>query len=177
MKRLVALVAFASFLHPVHAGQDHGAHVHGAAALTVVVEGAAVVIGLESPAVNVVGFEHLPANDEQRAALADAIAALGRGEELFTPSPAARCRQVGVEVHTPLAADTGGEGHDHEQSSAHSDFEATWEFACESAENLSRIEVRLFDRFAALVDIDAAVVGPRGQTALELDRDARFIDL
>ena len=45
-----------------------GAHVHGEAVLNVVQEGTNVFIEFESPAINLVGFEHAPINPEQKAA-------------------------------------------------------------------------------------------------------------
>ena len=51
----------------------HDAHVHGAAVLMLIQEGSEVAIELNSPAMNITGFEHYDGSDKQKAAIAHAI--------------------------------------------------------------------------------------------------------
>ena len=98
------------------------AHEHGGALLNVALDGKKLVVQLESPLDNFVGFEHAPRNDKQRAALVKMEESLQAGDRWFKPAAAAGCtlRDVKVEhpYRTPSAAgqpspDTGKRpGHD-----------------------------------------------------------------
>jgi hypothetical protein len=63
--------------------RQHGTHVHGIAALNLASEGKEVHVELDSPAANIVGFEHAPSSAEDRAALDQAIATLSDGAALL----------------------------------------------------------------------------------------------
>ena len=52
--------------------RDHDAHEHGPATLTVVQEGHDLHLSFNSPAMDIVGFEHAPSNDAERAKIANA---------------------------------------------------------------------------------------------------------
>lgn len=95
----------------------HGAHQHGVAELTVVLEGRMLYLELISPLDNLVGFEHAPANETQRGALADAERLLLDSEAVFALPPEAGCviREVGIE--SPWR-DSGRE-HSHGQTRDH----------------------------------------------------------
>lgn len=51
---------------------SHEAHVHGEAEMTLILQNDELAINFESPAANLVGFEHHPETDLQRNAL-DAV--------------------------------------------------------------------------------------------------------
>jgi len=119
---------------PTLAGDDHqghGAHVHGIATLNVAVDGSQLLIELDSPAMNIVGFEHPPRTEEQREAVDQAKELLADAERLFLPSPAAQCTLARADVLLDLgeresgagdAADGAhdhGDGHEHEHEHEH----------------------------------------------------------
>ncbi len=101
---------------------QHGTHVHGEALLNVVVDGSDVVIELESPAANIIGFEHAPKNAEQEAAVETAMASLARGNDLFQWPSGGLCRLMGAAVESPFDEAQGEEGHgekDHHHGGDH----------------------------------------------------------
>ena len=49
------------------------AHEHGSATLNIAVDGDSLFLEFESPADNIVGFEHAPENDQQTAAIKQAL--------------------------------------------------------------------------------------------------------
>lgn len=102
--------------------RDHDAHVHGVAAMDVAALGGTVEIVLRSPAMNLVGFEHEPRNDEERKRSRNALASLRDGESLFVFEDAA-CRLDEVRarwIHEPREHGHDA-GHDHEGSHGHAD--------------------------------------------------------
>ncbi|MEL6686461.1 MAG: DUF2796 domain-containing protein [Pseudomonadota bacterium] len=68
-----------------------GSHVHGVANLSMALDGTTLAVELESPLYNLIGFEHTPEDDAQRAAVATAEAALSDASTLFTFTPDAGC--------------------------------------------------------------------------------------
>jgi len=90
------------------------AHEHGHSFLNIAISGNDVLAELESPAANVVGFEHAPENDADHAAIDAAVKQLSQGEQVLTFSPGAECSLVSAEVMSELLEhdDHDGDGHD-----------------------------------------------------------------
>ena len=142
----------------------HGAHAHGLARLDLAVEGGVVLIGLETPAANIVGFEHAPSDAGERAALDAALATLDDGGRLFRLPADAGCRLVEAVVETPLTGEAG-EGAD---AGDHSDVDAEYRFECAAPDRLVQMHLGLFEAFPETRGLQVQFVGPRGQGAAEL---------
>ncbi len=185
------LTLVAGLAGPATAGPGHQ---HGAARLTVAVDGPTLTLELETPLESLVGFEHAPSNDRQNAQLREMAQRLRRGETLFVPSAAAACLQKRFEAASPVVepglfaaegipsaaagakpstADRAGSGSTG--PSEHADLEARWVFECAHPAQLRQVEVRLFDAFRGLLRIDAEVAGPRAQSASRLTRSQRIV--
>ena len=59
--------------------RQHDSHVHGIASMNLALEGDEVHIELDSPAANIVGFEHAPSSKADHAAVDKAVAMLNDG--------------------------------------------------------------------------------------------------
>ena len=111
-----ALLIGAAFTLPVPAAaQDLSAHQHGTGQLNLVVEGDRVAIELIAPGADIVGFEHKPSSDADRAAVAAAAESLAKGGDLFAFTPGAGCSFDEAEVKSGLmaAADDDHDDHGH----------------------------------------------------------------
>lgn len=158
-----------------------GAHVHGTGQLDVVLDGDRLLIELTAPGANIVGFEHAPETTEQEQALSDALALLEKPDELFALSAEAGCAVDESMVETDLMADEHDHAEDHDQDheahdehasgEAHAEFHARHAYRCDRPEQLSRIAVRLFERFPATERLQVQLLGPGGQTAATLTPD------
>jgi len=96
MKRLflsTALVAVS--INPLNAAENrqHDAHEHGAAMLGMAQQGKLIQMELDSPAFNMVGFEHTPSNANEAEKVALMLAQLKMGSILFTFPAAAKCQR------------------------------------------------------------------------------------
>jgi hypothetical protein len=164
--------------------------VHGAAELRIVVDGPQLQLALETPLINVLGFEHAPRNDKQRAAVRAMAAKLRRPQELFIPTPAARCTAGDVSLQSAvLAPELLGEkkGTDSaastqraaapqkEQASEHADLDASFSWRCEAPAQLKGIDVGLMKAFPGLRKLDVQVVGPHGQSATQVTPARRSV--
>lgn len=186
--RFVCRTACGLFVFAPAAFGQHaaGAHEHGVAELSVATDGGALVIELVSPLDNLVGFEHAPANDAQREALARAEARLNDAAGLFRLPGAAGCVAVEVSVEWPWAV-AGGDGHAHDPAhdhghdhapgkqgadkdgaGGHADMTATYRFDCAQPGALDAIDTQLFAVFPRLHEVRAAKATARGQGATVL---------
>ena len=181
---LLSLLAAASLPSAAHAQHTHGAHEHGAAELTVALDGQALVIELISPLDNLVGFEHAPANDAQRAALAEAGRLLSDADAMFALTAAAACRfeQADIESPWPMAAVAPAAGHADAAHAPptrgeHEEVVVTYRYTCLQPAALQRIDVRAFARFPRLREIRAEHATARGQGAAVLTPAAAALAL
>ena len=174
--KFIPALALLLISSPVLAQDHHGhghAHVHGVAKLEVAVEGADINLHLESPLEGVLGFEHAPGNDKERAIVAQMRKTMANGGALFAPTTAAQCKFVESKLEAPvLEARPAGKPDAH---AAHGDLDADFRFTCAQPAKLTGVEVRLFEAFPKLRRIDAQVVSGKGQKALRLSSKMRFL--
>ena len=166
--KLIPVFAALLFSAPLLA-HDHHAHVHGVAKLEVAVEGAGINLHLESPLEGVLGFEHAPGNDKERAIVAQMRKAMANGGALFAPTSAAQCKFVDGKLEAPSL------DAKHAEHEAHGDLDADFRFTCAEPAKLTGMEVRLFEVFPKMRRIDAQVVSGRGQKASRLSSKMRFL--
>jgi hypothetical protein len=179
----LALAAGLPLAGPVQAA---GPHVHGIGKLDVIAEGESVVLRLESPLENLVGFERAPRTDGERQAVRRMAAAL-RAETAFVPTREARCRVASVKLESPviaseLLAEPGtkpaGEpqaAHGGQPTAGHAELVGDYVFQCANPSALRGLEVGLFDSLKGLERLEVQVVGPRGQSGAKLTRKSRRI--
>ena len=106
--------------HSNHGAHDNpGAHVHGEARLQVALEGQTAELMLNSPADNLLGFEHAPRNDAQREALKNVETWL-KANPLITLADG-RCEVTAASVSHTLGQDSHDHGHGHGHSHSHGD--------------------------------------------------------
>lgn len=158
-------------------GDEHGhhhqqAHVHGEAKLQVAVEGRTAELILQSPAANLLGFEHKPKNAEQEAAVAET-------REWLTANPLVQtanndCTVTAGSVHHEQDLEDGDE---HEEEGSHSDFEVTQRIECDS-ELTDSLATPLMTRFPGIeqLSVDWLGSGSQGHTELHAGDDEIHLD-
>lgn len=178
MRRLLLALPFALLplaaaqaAHDEHADEHAslGAHEHGAAQLNVALEGQRLELALESPAMNLLGFEHAAVSTADQAAAAHAQQQLQAPLTLFGIPSAAGCTIASQELHSPLFIDHADQQAKHEHGSEHSDVDANYVLTCSKPEALAAIDLsQLFQRFPATRKIQVQLIGPNGQQGAEL---------
>jgi hypothetical protein len=160
-----AFLAAAPFL-AAQAQQQH-AHVHGQMKLDVAIDGPTVVIDMESPLDNIVGFERAPKTDAEKKTVADAVAQLRAADKLFVIDPAANCKLGPVDLRSGAL---GLGNPDPSEPVGHADLDATFSFNCTNAAAAKFIDVNLFAAFKGLRQIDSQVASAQGQFKRQLKR-------
>lgn len=173
----VMLLAAYTPLHAeeAHGHRQHAAHEHGSAKLLIATEGPELQLELSSPAMNLVGFEHTPANAQQRKQVHQAIDTLKAANKIFLFPANAGCNLQKVTVETGLDTHKGHSTHAHKEAiheaDAHADFHVSYRFNCADMSALKQIDVQLFSYFPAIHELDVEMITDQGQRALELNHD------
>jgi len=162
-----ALFAATPFLS-AQAQQQH-AHVHGQMKLDVAIDGPTVVIDMESPLDNIVGFERAPKTDAEKKTVADAIAQLRAADKLFAIDPAANCKLGPVDLRSGAL---GLGNPDPNEPPGHADLDATFSFNCTNAAAAKFIDLSLFSAFKGLRQIDSQIASSQGQFKRQIKRPA-----
>ncbi|WP_252272530.1 DUF2796 domain-containing protein [Pseudomonas subflava] len=159
-----------------HGHEEHGSlgkHEHGVASLNVALDGQTLEIQLQSPAMNLVGFEHAAKSDADKAKVAAARQQLEKPQALFALPIEAKCSLEDSDLESPLFGDEEHEheheDHDHGDEHAHSDIDASYRFACAKAEALKTLELgTFFGTFPGTEKLEVQLIGPSGQQGAEL---------
>lgn len=154
-----------------HAHGTLAAHEHGAAKLDVVLDGNTLELALDSPAMNLVGFEHAPGSDADKAKVAATRQQLEQPLQLFALAQAAGCKEDAQELDSPLFGEAGhddahSDEYDHEHG--HADINAHYQLTCATPAKLTQVDLTpLFKAFPATQKITVQVIGPNGQKGLQ----------
>ena len=157
----------------------HAAHVHGLATLTLAVEGQTLEIQLESPAANIVGFEHKASSAQERQSVSQAQQQLQAASALFTFG-GAQCQLITAEVDVSGVLEEDHHQHDHQHDydeESHSEITAHYQFDCSKAQQLESIAIDLFRQFPGIEKIQAEWVTASQQGAITLTPNNTTIPL
>ena len=168
---LLSLAGSALFVvfPPMASAQAQHAHVHGQVRLDVVIEGPTVVIEMDSPLDNFVGFERAPRTDAERQSADNAVATLRAADQLFRIDPVANCKLGPVTLRSAALGLGKTEG---DATEGHADLDGTFAFNCTNAAAAKFIDIGLFDAFKGPRQIDAQIASPQGQFKRTLKRPA-----
>ncbi|MCG8428453.1 MAG: DUF2796 domain-containing protein [Chromatiales bacterium] len=165
--------------------RQHASHVHGEAHLDLIQDGPNLHIEITSPAANIMGFEHPPANEDDHRTLKQALHRLEDGKQMFRFSEAANCNLDEAKVTSPWAEheeEHDGEhkeehheehAHKHDEQSEHkekkhADITAAYHFVCTNTEALQQMTVMIFKEFPATHELHVQFVTSKGQGGIEL---------
>lgn len=175
MRRLLLALPFA--LLPLtaavaHDAHDHehgtlGAHEHGVASLNVALDGNTLELELDSPAMNLVGFEHAASSDADKTTVARVREQLADPRTLFTLNDAAGCSVTQQTLESPLFGQAPA-AHEHEHEHEHSDIHAHYALTCTTPGALTQLDLApLFQHFPATRTLHVQLIGPNGQKGQE----------
>lgn len=164
-----------------------GAHEHGTARLNAVLDEQTLELELDSPAMNLVGFEHPASSDADKAAVAQVRQLLEQPLSLFALPGAAKCIVARQSLNSPLFGDKPDadeadddhdeDAHDHDAPGAehhheHSEIHAHYQFQCDNTDALQNLDLtRLFKTFPATHKVQVQLITPNGQQGLDATPD------
>jgi len=140
-KLLIATMMLAAGLAQAQQHAEHGAHQHGKASLTFVLDGNEAELVLSTAAANIVGFEHKASSDAEKQQQQQQLEMLKSGS-WFTLATAANCS-------------ISGQNFREEQGDAnHADLYVDFQILCQAPLKLSDISFSLFSQSPALESLN-----------------------
>ena len=199
MRRLLLALPFA--LLPLAIAQaadehDHAEHAslapheHGVGRLNAALDCQTLELEFDSPAMNLVGFEHAASTPEDKAKVSTARARLEKPLALFSLPSKAGCKVASQELNSPLFGDKpdvdeddddhdedvkDADGHEHHHD--HSEIHAHYQLTCATPGALENLDLaNLFNTFPATQKIQVQLIGPSGQQGVEVTAKAASLN-
>jgi hypothetical protein len=113
--------------------EQHGVHEHGKVTLNVALDGQQLIVELDAPADNVIGFEHAPRTDAEKAKVRDQAAWLQAGKGLIAFSTSAACRFQESKLEAPQ----------WKEGESHADYEVRLTYHCDQPQKLEWLQLSL----------------------------------
>lgn len=151
-------------------------HVHGTGRLNIVIENNKVSLELDTPAHDIVGFEHAPKTPELTAVVEHAIAKLKNAASIFRMSAEAGCTLAKAEAGLEQP-DASAPAAEEVKSEEHANFNGAFEFECTTIGKLNSIDLGYFAAFPEASKLDIMIVTAKDQVTREATRDAPRLDL
>jgi hypothetical protein len=164
------------------------AHTHGLATLTLALENDMLEIQFESPAANLVGFEHAAKSPEEKKAVAKAETTLKDPTRFFSfAGTHCQSKKTTVNVSGVMNDESKehkehGEHEHHNRSkkhkeSGHSEISAEYRFSCKNPKKLISVSVALMNQFPGIEKIEAMWITAAKQGAVSLTSNSNEISL
>jgi hypothetical protein len=148
-----------------------GAHVHGVATLQIAVDEKTMTLDFSSPLDNLIGFEHVPRNAKQKAAVKKMADDLNQAEQFFIPTVEAQCILQSVKLDSlvlkPEVA-RGKKSPQQEEERSHADIDGEFVFACKHSDKLHDLDVKLFTAYPNLHKVNVEIAALKKQAAATL---------
>lgn len=173
---VVAILTLSSSLFATdhkHGKRKRKAHHHGSGKMNLAIEKNNMVIEMEIPAHDIIGFEHEAKTKKQKKKLKSAISTLKNSDSILMIASSVGCqisKPANIKVDLEEEHD---HGHSHEsdhkkEEEKHAEFHITYAFKCNKMATIKQIEVLAFKEFSKMKKIKAQAVTPKGQFSQEL---------
>ncbi len=136
--------------------KEHGAHVHGAAQLSVAVEGKKMDFEYDGSAMSIVGFEHKPKSAKDKKQVADSIAVFKNEiQSIVSLSSQLKCQVTKNDVEI-------------EYDGNHSDLEGKFTFDCDKDITGNTLSIDFSKKFPNLKSADLQIITDKNQSSVKI---------
>ncbi|KAF1046456.1 MAG: hypothetical protein GAK35_00982 [Herbaspirillum frisingense] len=153
---------------------NHPAHVHGVGKLDVALEGNTLTLHLDTPLINVVGFEHAATTTRDKDTVEAAAKMLRDVSRIFVTDPAAQCKPAEVQLESAalppaLLGEKAVSNPEAAPNDGHADLDGDFTLVCASPGALNTVDASgLFSAFPGFQRIDVQLATPKKQAAAQL---------
>jgi hypothetical protein len=161
--------------------RELGPHVHGVASLQIAIDEKTMTLDFSGPLDNLIGFEHVPRNAKQKAAVKAMSDSLNKADQFFIPTADAQCTLQSVKLdslvlESKATQDKEEKSQQHEEERGHADIDGEFIFACKQIGKLHDLEVKLFDAYPNLRQLKVEVATLKKQAVAKLTADQRRVE-
>lgn len=149
-----------------HEHREHGAHVHGAAALSIAFDGAQGKIEFKSPSESLFGFEHAAKSDADKKAMDEAFKKFESNiADMISFEKNLACQFSKDKIEVVF------EGKNH------SDTTAAFSIKCAKSPVGSKLVFNIQKQFPKLKDVDAQIIADTVQKSAEIRSNGTTVEL
>lgn len=149
--------------------EEHKAHVHGIADVMIALEGQKLTISFESPAANIIGFEHGAASEEEIRSVQAATTILNQPDKLFS-FEGGECSLQQTSVNAESVSNL-------DPAITHRDLSANYQYTCQNSNALESIQLPVFEAFPGVEKLNAMWVLESHQGAKTLTKSTPSLRL
>lgn len=173
---LILLMVIVSVITKTEAEE---AHVHGLATITIAIESNVLEIQFESPAADIVGFEHTAHSAEEKQAVSTAEATLKSAQLLFSFSEAdCSATETIIDISGIMGNEHKHHHHtEHHDDNSHSEVKASYRFSCQDAQKINSVSIDFFHQFPSIKKINVMWVTDNGQGSALLTENENAVSL
>ncbi len=166
---------------PLNTQAQNKAHSHGTAVLNIVVETPSITIQFTSPLDDFLGFERNPRTPQERQRVQALADQMRNPNGLFQLPQDAACQSSSLQLSAPLIGLTANGVEPLPPQSQlqpqHGDLDAVFVFTCAQPTQLTHLNIRLFEAFSRLQQLNIQLVTPRGQSQKTFKRPTQRLPL
>lgn len=162
--------------------RQHEAHVHGHVEFNIAQDEKELLIDINAPSMDVIGFERMPKTMEEKTLFENAMQKLKDPLTLITLSKEADCQLTLSTISHTANEDEHDhkkteQAHDDDKHDQHHEFNAEYHFECSHIEALNSIKTQWFEQFPNTKIIRANMLTNTVQTSAELAKNKNEIKL
>lgn len=146
-------------------------HEHGKGTLNIAIEGKLILMELEAPGADIVGFEHPAKSVTDRNAIKNAKAVLSKADQIFTLPKSAGCDLERAEVDL-LREELSGD-----DAANHTEFFAMYQFGCADPDKFSEFGLPYFRVFPNAQELSIQLITRQGSARYDVGRNSATVKI
>lgn len=161
------------------------AHTHGEARMAMIYDEGVLLIEIQSPAENILGFEHFPQSKEEQELVNKSLNLLDKPEKIIELTPG--CVLKNKRIVSPFLKGDAAEGdsdkkhqhadeHKKQDVSSHKEFKLHYEYSCKDTSTLN-IRLRVFEYFNGFKKVHAQWIAFSKQGMKILNKKDQALEL
>jgi len=159
-----------------HKTRSAESHIHGGAMISIVSEDGVVVVELETPLYNLLGFEYEPQTLAEKKHVAEVEARVNQPQSLMRFNKAAKCSFEPPKSRFTLF-EAHAEDHDDDDNDGHNEIILTYHLKCDALDKLKTVHLDLFERFPNFTTVELVYLGRSLQISTDLSPSRPVADL
>lgn len=148
-----------------------GSHEHGKGTLNIAIEGKLILMELEAPGADIVGFEHPAKSAADRNAIKNAKTILSNADRIVTLPGSAGCDLERANVDLLREELSSGEAEDH------TEFFATYQFGCADPDKFSELVLPYFGAFPNAQELSIQLITRKGSARYDVGRNSPTVKI
>jgi hypothetical protein len=158
--------------------RHHEAHVHGQAEMNILIDDTTFVFEINSPALNLLGFEHEPGTDAEKETVHKVNKMLLDYKNIVAVADM-DCKQSQNQMTAPFDEEDHDHNHHHGENhgDGHSEYYLFYSLSCKDIKKIEQIKIKLFDNFPGFESVDVKWTYFTDAGSMEATKEQKIIKI